>query len=194
MVKLNLTALTDALRVAEADADAAGWGEEGTVLFQVVGDLADPWLELLFHTDEYPAAAVDDWIAAGRGLGNAPRVLGLVAVSEAWRHLDNDELRAALPDAFDNLIVYNDDPQETWAHAASMFRDRTRPRDLPDHLRAEVRVAICVLRDGTALQMVRDRGVAEVTTSAFSVDELPPDTRMPAALLHLLTAPGRGTG
>lgn len=191
MNDLNLTALSAALQIAEADAEATGWGDESTLVFRVVGDPRDPRLQFLLRTQEYPVAAVDDWIADGLGMGSSPEVLGVVALSEAWRHLDDEELREAAPEAFDSLIVLEgQDPSEVWARAADTFRSRTRPRDMPDHLRAEVRVAVCVLRDGTGVQIVRDRGAANVATSTFEVARLPGNTRMPEAMMRLLVAPG----
>lgn len=142
----------------------------------------------MLRTDAYPVAVVDDWIADGLGLGSDPRVLGVVAMSEAWRHLTDDEMLAVAPEAFDRLIVLDGQTrEEAWSQAVDVYRARTRPRDLPDHLRAETRVALCVLGDGAVVQILRDRGAAETTVHAFSVTEHP-DALMPRALLRLLLA------
>ncbi len=193
MNDLDLDALTTALQIAEADADATGWGDESTLVFRVVGDQRNPHLQFLLRTEEYPVVAVDSWIADGVGMGDDPQVFGVAALSEAWRHLNDDELQVAMPEAFDALMVLDgQDPLEVWSQAASTFRSRTRPRDMPDHLRVEVRVAVCLLRDGTLVQIVRDRGSGEVIATDLSdLAELPGNTYMPHALMRLLAAPGR---
>lgn len=182
--------LVAALSVAEADLDATGWGDESTRLYLVVSDEDAPWLRLFAQFDQHPVAAVDFLLEGGHGLGGHDDIVGVVALSEAWRHLNGPELKAAIGDDTADLPM-PPETDEDWELLAATMSKRTRPRELPDHLRAEVRVAACVLRDDRLVQILRDRGNNSTSVSnPQRVSTLAEDVYIPHALAKLLSTPG----
>lgn len=181
---MSIEALVAELRRVEVEAEALGRGDESTYLFAVLDDLDHPVLHKLSATTANVVKTVDQAVADGQGLGSDPRILGVVAISEGWRHLDDDELRVAFPPHVVAALIAT----EIWAWSCETFRRSTRPRDLPDQLRRKVRLGICLTGDGTIIQLIRDRGAAAASTAVTSLDEEPTDFHH--ALHTLLSNPG----
>lgn len=165
-------------------------GDESTHLYVLIGEPDAPAFAYWMPLPGYLVVVVDQLLEQGFGLGSEPAIGGVAAVSEGWRHLSDDELRAALPPQTLATMIGADDP-EIWAGSAQWFRDRARPRDLPDRLRAEVRSAVGLLRDGTVVQVVRDRRSRQVTASCSTLAVTPDDVLMPHAMQRLLSGPGQ---
>lgn len=156
------------------DLEVEGWDIDSRIYF--IQDDNSPFLHFAGIMPTHP---IDDMIGGfDQGLRVPPDALGLAIAGEGYRHLSFEEVIERAPEMLPRILDMAEqksgarpDEDLTLEVGKNHYYDVIIPRlpgpsEMPDHMRAEMRIITAVLRDGTGLHVTRSRGKDDITRLA----------------------------